>query len=292
MNREELIMEVVKAVQEKLPDNKIEYRPVTKNNGVKLDGISVFFENNLSANVYINEGLDKLMTGDVTIDDVAREVVWQFRNSSTNTRDILGGITKVEDVFKDKAGFLNRVRKELVSKNMNTEDIEHYPHKDFCDLMVVYRVVLTESASFLVRDVHMDYANVTIEELEQAADKNGEYVQENLIEVIKRIAPSCFVPTDDIGLNILTTKNMMWGASAMTDKEFLKTVAEGYDNDFYIIPSSIHECITVPVSTEMPLKAIASMVREVNSKEVAPEEVLSDNVYIYRRETNEVSIAA
>ena len=47
----------------------------------------------------------------------------------------------------------------------------------------------------------------------------------------------------------------------------------------------------IPVSDQMEVEALRSMVREVNATQVAPEEVLSDNVYIYRREDDKISLA-
>ena len=81
------------------------------------------------------------------------------------------------------------------------------------------------------------------------------------------------------------------GAGVILYKDLLKQFAEKTGSDFYILPSSIHETLLVPVSDQMEVEALRSMVREVNATQVAPEEVLSDNVYIYRREDDKISLA-
>ena len=52
-----------------------------------------------------------------------------------------------------------------------------------------------------------------------------------------------------------------------------------------------HETLLIPVADNMELDYLTSMVREVNASEVAPEEQLSDNVYIYRRATDSIELA-
>ena len=41
----------------------------------------------------------------------------------------------------------------------------------------------------------------------------------------------------------------------------------------------------------MDIEVLRSMVREVNEAELTPEEVLSDNVYVYRRADDKVVLA-
>lgn len=86
-----------------------------------------------------------------------------------------------------------------------------------------------------------------------------------------------------------TTKNN--GANIMLYKEYLEIAAEKMNGDFYILPSSIHELLAVPVSTA-EIEKLRQMVKEVNDNEVAPEEILGYEVYRYNRETGEVEVAA
>lgn len=62
------------------------------------------------------------------------------------------------------------------------------------------------------------------------------------------------------------------------------------NGDFYIIPSSIHELIAVPVLAQ-GLEELREMVKEVNDNQLAPEEILGYEVYRYNRETGEVEVA-
>lgn len=74
----------------------------------------------------------------------------------------------------------------------------------------------------------------------------------------------------------------------------LEQIAEKFGSGFYILPSSVHEVILLPVTTEIrgSVAEMRSMVREINASDDVPEEeVLSDEVYYYDREGQELSIA-
>lgn len=84
--------------------------------------------------------------------------------------------------------------------------------------------------------------------------------------------------------------NKINGAAVICDTDLLRNVAQKYDSDILIIPSSIHECILV-VNCDQIQSDMASfdfMVQEVNNSEVDEEERLSDHVYVYRRDTGKI----
>ena len=101
------------------------------------------------------------------------------------------------------------------------------------------------------------------------------------------------VPADlndiDSRMIVLTTKNRIHGASAMFDNQLLSQLAQNLGNkDFYILPSSIHEILAVPVSNEVNAQSLRSMVREVNNNEVSKEERLSYSVFYYDVDADKV----
>lgn len=50
-------------------------------------------------------------------------------------------------------------------------------------------------------------------------------------------------------------------------------------SDLYILPSSIHEIIVLPVDFRDDVTGLKDMVNTVNQTQVLPEEFLSDSVY-------------
>ena len=53
----------------------------------------------------------------------------------------------------------------------------------------------------------------------------------------------------------------------------------------FILPSSIHEVLLMPMSCGITKKELECMVRSINSSDLSPGEVLSDNVYEFYRES-------
>ena len=70
----------------------------------------------------------------------------------------------------------------------------------------------------------------------------------------------------------------------------LSDVGEKLGEDYYILPSSIHECIVIPKKEEIDPEELKIMVREINATQVQPEEVLSDEIYQYERRYHRLSM--
>jgi hypothetical protein len=61
-----------------------------------------------------------------------------------------------------------------------------------------------------------------------------------------------------------------------------------------LLPSSIHEMLLMPCESKPSKEEIRKLektVRTVNKEQVAREELLSDNVYLYDREQDKIKIA-
>ena len=60
--------------------------------------------------------------------------------------------------------------------------------------------------------------------------------------------------------------------------------ASQIEADLYIVPSSVHEVILIPVDDDITKDGLDEMVRSVNSTELSKEEILSDSAYLFTRE--------
>ena len=81
-----------------------------------------------------------------------------------------------------------------------------------------------------------------------------------------------FNEVDEEGMNVLTNTKRMYGAVGILAESVQKKL-EGK----WIIPSSVHECIILP--NTIPLETCETILKEVNDKQLQPEEVLSYSVY-------------
>jgi hypothetical protein len=87
---------------------------------------------------------------------------------------------------------------------------------------------------------------------------------------------------------VITNLNKTYGAIAMCDTDLLSEIADKYETDLVILPSSIHECIVTPINIGIDTNELETMVREINETEVDPEDQLSDKIYRFKRSTRQI----
>lgn len=90
---------------------------------------------------------------------------------------------------------------------------------------------------------------------------------------------------------VLSNADKLNGAAALLDSKTMEDISEKLGGDFIILPSSIHECIVLPVNENMDRHTLEAMVQDVNAGQVAPEERLSDHVYMYDSQEKELVLA-
>lgn len=90
---------------------------------------------------------------------------------------------------------------------------------------------------------------------------------------------------------MLTNHLRNWGASVLLYSGRLESIGAYFKENYYILPSSIHEVIIIPESRALPREEMECVIREVNETQVQAEEFLSDHVYYYDRTRLELMTA-
>ena len=171
---------------------------------------------------------------------------------------------------------------------------ENIVKRDFLDLEEYVRVDVG-GGTFKVKPEHLDKFGVSEDVLFHAAwDCTAPKIQvEDMAQVMaEMMGVSVEEITEMQGGNpmiVATNKNKLFGAIAMKTLEKLVEVADRYGADLAILPSSIHEILLVPVRGDIDFRKFDAMVRDVNATQVSPEERLSDHVYVFSRETKEIT---
>lgn len=201
----------------------------------------------------------------------------------------------------DCSDITSRIVFQLVNTEQNQIMLADMPHRELHDLSIVYRWVLNPDEnnikSALIRNGMAEQLSLSEEQLFALA-----------LENTRRLFPPVVKSIDDvIGMVIEDpeagdeelTENPMWiisnskslhGAGTMLYKDVLHSLAERIGSDLYILPSSVHEVMAVPVYTGNP-DEYSEMVTEINMTHVELEERLSNQVYCYERASGELSQA-
>lgn len=87
---------------------------------------------------------------------------------------------------------------------------------------------------------------------------------------------------------ILTTKSGERGASVICIKDLLRKIADMFDSNLVIFPSSIHECI-ISIDDGLDMEECHEIVRGINQRCVDEEDILSDHAYFYNKDTEKIT---
>ena len=89
-------------------------------------------------------------------------------------------------------------------------------------------------------------------------------------------------------LYVLTNKEKTQGAAMIARPDIMKEIGDKFGCDYYVLPSSTHEVLVMPVSAGVELEMLSAMVHEVNATEVSSQDKLSDKVQYYDREREQL----
>ncbi len=219
--------------------------------------------------------------------------------------DVKTGALKTSNLLDDYESLKSNLFLSIINTERNAELLKDVPHFNMCDLSVIYRIKLETSLdgvqTVLIRNHMLSKWGITEERLKEDALKSAEVVNPAQITDMAELLPEVFrrqfgddfpVPKEllDVPRNVMfiaTTDSMVFGAAVIAYPDYLKRIA-GYVNDsFWIIPSSIHECIVLPDRFQSgDPDCINDMIPNVNATCVDAHEILSDNLYHYDWEHN------
>lgn len=86
---------------------------------------------------------------------------------------------------------------------------------------------------------------------------------------------------EDSPLYILSNTARIFGAVYMAVPDIRRQIGKLLKENYYILPSSIHECLILPDTGMIGAEELNSLVRLVNRDHVAEDEILADHVYYY-----------
>ena len=201
-------------------------------------------------------------------------------------------------------------RGEIMPSVVNTEANEEYLRDLVCrnvmDLSLVYRIVVSEEEG-------LDLILITKDMLEEAGLTEGqlferakEYVMKNMrmrsfFEIL--CDDNCFNEPEEILFSdiresdpviIVSYKEKINGGAILAMAAEDADILSGLRKEFPIVllPSSIHEMLVYRGKDDYrKLETFSSIVEEVNTREVLPEEMLSNSVYLLNPETGKVELA-
>lgn len=301
MRFEQFTEEVVRKIREFLPDSfanaSVELQSVVKNNDLKLTGLTIRSTgSNICPTIYLEQFYEEYQSGKDMSRILSQIADLRVRNEVNKLFDV----TQITDFEQVK----DAVAPRLMSKKWNENLLESRPHKLIADLAVTYHIMLKQdingTASVPVTNDLMKTWGVDADTLHKLALRNmpklipstfqsmSEVLSDMLGENVDAEDILAGVSSQDDVMFVLSNKKKMYGASALLDKKIMQKIIDKFES-FYILPSSVHECLIVKATADMDVDTLTAMVHDVNTGQVEVEDRLSDHVYKYTVEEGLIS---
>lgn len=297
MTYQEFKSNTIHAISTKLGSSyRIALQDIIKNNDTHLDGLTILSENsNISPTIYLNYYYDQYLSGK-SLSCIYDDILLSFRKNAPKENVDITFFTDFEKV-KDRIIF------KLVNYERNRELLSRVPHIRYLDLAVVFNCFVESLndgyATILIHHHHLSYWNLSNEELYTLAMKNTpkllRYHLQNMSDVLEelfRVERPDWMDNDfePIPMYVLSNVCKLHGSGCILYEDLLSRISQEIDSDFYILPSSIHEVLLIPVKHATSYAELSAMVREINDTQLSREEILSDHVYFYSRLNGKISM--
>lgn len=268
---------------------------VTKNNSIVLDGLSILeCGDNVSPAIYLNSFYQEYLAGE-TMEKIINRILYYYQRGK---RVRYLDTSFYTDLDKARKGIVCRI----INQEKNEKLLNEIPFRPFLNLAVVYFYLLEQeelgTAAILIRNEHLEMWGADKQEIHEIAVSNMKKMLPcrllSMEEVMRDLMEKTDLDADQerIPLYVLTNSQKSYGAVWITDHNTLKKIGEILGQDYYVLPSSVHECMIVPADVNMDEKTLLEMVKEMNRTQVEPEEVLADSVYYYTRAEKHLRIVS
>lgn len=315
-------------------DVSIILQDILKNNNTHLDGLTVLIPGcNISPTIYLNDYFHAYENGR-SFSDICTEIRTIYQHNKPAHSVDISFFTNYEKVQ-------SRIIFKLINYERNKTLLADVPHFRFLDLAIVFNCLIGiypddisqsfskentsspaashgSSATILIHNHHLSFWNITKDDLYALACKNTpdlqHYELRNMSDVLKELlsddeSSALLTPPAPFPMYVLSNRTKLNGSACILYQDLLKNFAERLRSDLYILPSSIHEVLIIPVNSfasspdpllssendfqdtsQQSYRELSEMVREVNATQLSTEDILSDHVYYFSRESSRITM--
>jgi len=198
-----------------------------------------------------------------------------------------------------------KLKKNVIIELVNTDRAKKYiddvPHREFLNLTVVYRwiVLMNDDGVFsaLIDNVMAESAGLTEEELFVTGMRNTKLLLPPKLKTLEsemrslmrksgkseyevRKIKSGRSPENQV--YIITNSRHFRASTAILNDKFISGAAAKIGSDFFIVPTSVDDCLVVPANGEYPVESLYELLSSSNCMYFKDrDEFLSDTLYYY-----------
>lgn len=290
MNYQSFVSSVKEKIETLLePNMSVNIQTTLKNNNRERIGITISNQNtNIFPTIYLEEYYIQYLAGR-PVSDIAENIVNIYHEVKFETSWDINQI-KIFDQAKSKIAY------RLIHFEKNRKLLNDLPFIPYHDLAIVFYLLIEKtshgSASILITNDLLQSWNISLSELYQFASQNTPHLLAAELIPMHAMIQELSGETEDPELPkeshmfILTNTQRYFGAACILYSRVLEDIGNQLNEDFYVLPSSIHETIILPLSKSSTPEMLNEMINAINQTQVVEEEVLSNHAYYYSRKEN------
>lgn len=299
MDYRTFVEKIREKIQEHLGKNyEVQITTNPKLNGTEKTGLSIRKTQEpqqVMPIIYLEECFERYLQ-EKEFSECVEEICVVYKHQKENEEKIMAELKSIENMNRWEK-VQNKVYPMLVSAKENEDLKGKYFYQEYLDFLILYVIRVTEVGIGSIKITKQMVKSWKVSEYEihhQAVEnlKTDGYRVRSLNSVVKE---NLLGITEDAEeeieeaepMYVLTNQIKYFGAAGifLCAEMFQKIVGK---QNFYILPSSVHELILVKDTDGYDMETLSTMVRNVNEEQVTEDERLSNHAYYYDWRQNRI----
>ena len=300
MDYRTFVEKIREKIQEHLgKDYEVQITTNPKLNGTEKTGLSIRKTQEpqqVMPIIYLEECFERYLQ-EKEFSECVEEICVVYKHQKENEEKIMAELESIENMNRWEK-VQNKVYPMLVSAKENEDLKGKYFYQEYLDFLILYVIRVTEVGIGSIKITKQMVKSWKVSEYEihhQAVEnlKTDGYRVRSLNSVVKE---NLLGITEDAEeeieeaepMYVLTNQIKYFGAAGifLCAEMFQKIVGK---QNFYILPSSVHELILVKDTDGYDMETLSTMVRNVNEEQVTEDERLSNHAYYYDWRQNRIT---
>lgn len=301
---------VLKNIRDYLPDEfsdtSIAINEVQKEGGLQLDGLSIKDpQSNISPVIYLNQYYaEYVASGSLALSEPLQKIANDFMSHRVTPEK--------KSIMYPEMVDQSRIILQLINLEANKNYLKDKMYDQIGEFAAVYKLYAGEDSDGIKT------APITKGHFKKFFACQGlknEDLYDLAMENTTRLFPPEFVSLNDLFLSafpddemlnsmcsmaedtqlyVVTNKVGIYGATMALNEDVMKRVEEKLGENFLVFPSSVHEILVRSRDAEFSVSAEEgnSIISCINMTEVAPEERLSNQLYVFNSKERRLELAS
>lgn len=291
MNYKQFVSAVEEKVRQQVKAGTSVYlHTALKNNGKNRIGVTIAEEGvNISPTIYLEEYFEQFQKYK-SLDSVVKSILKVYQEVRMERSWEVG-------ILRDYENIRRKIAYKLIYAEENETLLENVPHILYMDLALVFYVILelnpAGTATVLITDDILKMWHVRKEDVLQEAKRNTPKLLTAEFRTMRSVVDELLGGDDEEDrderedcMYVLTNHIRSFGAACILYDNVLEDIGNQLGENFYVLPSSVHEVIIVPESKSPNRAELEEMIEEINDTQVEDEEILSYSAYYFSRKEN------